>query len=87
MRKGLPLRVARDVSRGDERIFREALQQAKLELQTALGTLTTGFKTENTDLVRTANQIGELVDNIIEQMERKRKPKKKRRLAEDDDNV
>ena len=87
LRKGLPLRVAHDVSRGDERIFRESLQQAKLVLQTALGTLTTGYKIENTELVRTANQIGELVDAIIEQMERKSKPKRKRRLAEDDDNV
>jgi len=87
LRKGLPLQVAHDVSRGDERIFRESLQQAKLVLQTALGTLTTGYKIENTELVRTANEIGELVDAIIEQMERKSKPKRKRRLAEDDDNV
>ncbi len=87
LRNGLPLKVAHDVSRGDERIFRESLQEAKRVLQTALGTLTTGFKKENTDLVRTANQIAELVDNIVEQMERKRKPKKKRRVTEEEEDV
>ena len=87
LRNGLPLKVAHDVSRGDERIFRESLQEAKLILQTASGTLTTGFKKEDNDLVRTANQIAELVDNIIDQMERMRNPRKKRRASEETDNV
>ncbi|QDU23297.1 hypothetical protein [Urbifossiella limnaea] len=87
LRNGLPLKVAHDVSRGDERIFRESLQEAKRVLQTALGTLTTGFKREDTDLVRTANQIAELVDDIVEQMERKRKPKRRHRMSEDDEDV
>ena len=43
LRSGLPLQVARDVSLGDERIFRQSLQSAKLSLQKASGTLTTGF--------------------------------------------
>jgi hypothetical protein len=84
LRNGLPLKVAHDVSRGDERIFRESLQEAKRVLQTALGTLTTGFKREDIDLIKTANQIAQLVEDIIDQMERKRKPKAKKRVSEDD---
>lgn len=87
LRNGLPLRVAHDVSRGDERLFREALQEAKRVLQTALGTLTTGFNKDDTDLLRTAYQIDELVDDIVEQMEKKRKKAKKRRGVEGEENV
>jgi len=36
LRDGLPLNVARDISEGDERLFRKALQEAKQSLQRAL---------------------------------------------------
>lgn len=85
LRNGLPLKVAHNVSRGDERLFREALQEAKRMLQTALGTLTTGFNKDDTDLLRTAHDIDEMVDDIVDQMEKKRKRKKRR--GEDDDDV
>ena len=39
LRDGLPLTVARDISQGDERVFRQALQQAKQNLQKALARL------------------------------------------------
>jgi chemotaxis response regulator CheB len=79
LRNGLPLKVAHDVSRGDERIFRESLQEAKRVLQTALGTLTTGFQKEDSELMRTATQICELADDILDQMERKCSPRRRRR--------
>lgn len=84
LRGGLPLSVAKDVSLGDERIFRESLQQAKLALQRASGTLTTGYKKEDTDLMRTGVDIAELADDLVAQMERKSKASRKRRRDEDD---
>jgi hypothetical protein len=87
LRNGLPLKVAHDVSRGDERIFRESLQEAKRVLQTVLGTLTTGFNKEDAELLRTANQVADLVDSIVEQMEKKSQPKRKRRAARGDEDV
>src|ERR1039458_7165774 len=51
LRDGLPLSVAHDISQGDERIFRQSLQQAKQALQKAHGTLTTGFKSTDADML------------------------------------
>lgn len=82
LRSGLPLGVARDVSHGDERIFREALQQAKLALQKATGTLTTGYQKEDADLLRTGRAIAELADDLVAQMERKAQPSRRKRAEE-----
>ena len=71
LRNGLPLQVAHDVSLGDERLFRQALQDAKYALQRATGTLTTGFQKEHQDLLRTAREIAEIADDLVAQMERK----------------
>lgn len=71
LRGGLPLALAHDISLGDERIFRESLQQAKLALQRASGTLTTGYQKEDKDLLRTGNSVADLADDVVAQMERK----------------
>lgn len=81
LRSGLPLAIAHDVSLGDERVFREALQQAKRFLQRASGTLTTGFNKEDGDLLRTAQAIADLADDLVAQMERKSRPEKRRRRS------
>jgi hypothetical protein len=82
LRNNLPLNIAHDVSMGDDRLFRQALQDAKRNLQSASGTLTTGFKPENKDLLQTAEEIQEIATDLVEQMERKARPKK-RRQSED----
>ena len=68
LRDGLPLTVARDISEGDERLFRKSLQQAKQSLQKALGTLTTGFTSNDSDMVRVAADIQSLAHDLIEAM-------------------
>jgi hypothetical protein len=79
LRNGLPLQVAHDVSLGDERLFRQALQDAKYALQRATGTLTTGFQKEHQDLLRTAREIAEIADDLVAQMERKSQGRKRKR--------
>ena len=73
LRDGLPLSVAHDISQGDERLFRQALQQAKQALQKALGTLTTGYNsTEMLDMPKIAEDIQNLANDLIEAMATKR---------------
>jgi hypothetical protein len=67
IRSGLPLRVALDISRGDELRFREALVAAKERLQTARGTLLTGYAGE-TDLLELGKEITVLAETILNEM-------------------
>jgi len=67
LRRGLPLSVARDIGKGDEQIFREALVAAKQSLQEARGKLLTGYEGE-VDLLRTAREIVDLADSIHGEM-------------------
>jgi hypothetical protein len=72
LRDGLPLSVAHDISQGDERLFRQALQQAKQALQKALGTLTTGFNAADSDMTETARDIESLAHDLVEAMATKK---------------
>jgi hypothetical protein len=72
LRDGLPLSVAHDISQGDERIFRQALQQAKQNLQKALGTLTTGFGTGDTDMLKLAEDVERLAHDLVDAMATKK---------------
>lgn len=72
LRDGLPLSVAHDISQGDERIFRQALQQAKQALQKAHGTLTTGFGAEDADAVRLAEDVESLAHDLVDAMTAKK---------------
>ncbi|MFY9342274.1 MAG: ParB N-terminal domain-containing protein [Planctomycetota bacterium] len=67
--RGLPLEVAVDLSRGDERLFREALQAAKQSLQKALGTVLTGYAGEK-DLRDTGGEILQLAEKLVEELKR-----------------
>jgi hypothetical protein len=87
LRSGMTLALAHDVSLGEDRIFRESLQQAKHHLSRASGTLTIGFKKEDTDLLRTAESIADMADDLVAQMERKSRPEKKRRRSGEADDV
>jgi hypothetical protein len=63
LRRGLPLAVARDIGKGDEQLFREALIAAKQSLQEARGKLLTGYDGE-IDLLRLIKEIVDLADSI-----------------------
>lgn len=78
LRAGLPLSVALEVSYGDERVFQSALVKAKEQLQKARGTLTTGFHGE-AELIRLANDVADLACDLAEEMERKVKPRGRRK--------
>jgi hypothetical protein len=72
LKDGLPLTVAHDISQGDVRLFRQALQQAKQALQKALGTLTTGYKSSESDMLQIADDIESLAHDLIEAMTTKK---------------
>jgi hypothetical protein len=82
LRARLPLAVALEVSYGDERVFHSALIQAKEALQKARGTLSTGFHGEE-ELLRLANAVADLASDLAEEMERKNKPRQRRRSTQD----
>ncbi len=67
LRRGMPLSVALDISRGDERLFRESMVSAKQELQEARGKMITGYEGE-TDLLETAKDVNKLAENIYKEM-------------------
>jgi len=75
LRRGLPLEVARDIGKGDERLFREGLIKAKQSLQEVRGKLLTGYKGEP-DLLKIAADIMELAINILKDMEELKVSKK-----------
>jgi len=72
LRDGLPLSVAHDISQGDERIFRQALQQAKQALQKAHGTLTTGYGADDADAFRLAEDVESLAHDLVDAMTAKK---------------
>jgi ParB-like nuclease domain len=67
LRKGLPLTVSLEISKGDERVFREALVEAKQNLQKARGTVLTGYD-GNEDLRETAEDVLELAQSLLDDM-------------------
>jgi hypothetical protein len=72
LRDGLPLSVAHDISLGDERIFSQSLQQAKQALQKAHGTMTTGFRVGELDIVKLAEDVESLAHDLVDAMEAKK---------------
>jgi hypothetical protein len=77
LRKGLPLAVSLEISKGDERVFREALVEAKQNLQKARGTVLTGYH-GNEDMRQTAEEIADLSKTLLDDMDAqtKRAPKR-----------
>lgn len=72
LRDGLPLSVARDISLGDERIFTQSLREAKLALQKALGTVTTGYDPEESESFVIANDLQSLTRDLVDGMIQKK---------------
>jgi hypothetical protein len=67
LRKGLPLQVSLEISKGDERVFRESVVTAKQSLQKARGTVLTGYD-GNEDLLRTGEELAELSQALLQDM-------------------
>lgn len=67
LRSGYPLETAYTIRIGDKGIFRNALTSAKIELQKAKSTVTTGYEGED-DLYRTIEDINRIFDSIWDEM-------------------
>jgi hypothetical protein len=68
LRRGLPLQVSRDISKGDTQLLREALVSAKQSLQTARGRTITGYKDSESDLISLADDVSELADSVWKEL-------------------
>ncbi len=77
LRDGFPLGIAKDISLGDEKLFRQALQQAKQELQKAHGTLSTGFTPNDSEMVKLASDVEDLASDLVLGIMQKRKKAKR----------
>lgn len=81
MRAKYPLDIALNISRGDERLFREAVVKAEQSLKEAMGLFLSGFHGEE-DLFNSAKTIRDLAVSLYEEMGEKldsfKHPKKKR---------
>ncbi|MCP5519473.1 MAG: ParB N-terminal domain-containing protein [Verrucomicrobiales bacterium] len=70
LRRGFGLEAAYDVSKGDDVVFTEALQEAKNALVVAQGRVSVGYRGER-NLLETANTIAEMADDLVSVMEGK----------------
>lgn len=61
--QGLPLGTSLDIAKGDERLFREYLQSAKIALQNARGTQIHGFTGES-KVLRLGSEVRDLANAI-----------------------
>lgn len=77
LRANLSLDRAFEISLGDSRRFREYITRAKDELQQAKATVTTGYNGEE-DLYETVKDIVTYAKSILDEIEEKRKIKKKK---------
>ncbi|NOZ39176.1 MAG: hypothetical protein GXP24_02980, partial [Planctomycetes bacterium] len=72
---------AYELSRPQNEVFQDALYSAKRELTRARATLTTGYD-KSVDLLRIADDIANLAEDIYTEMQRKQKPSRRRRNKE-----
>jgi hypothetical protein len=68
LRLGMPLDVCLKLSRGDERLLREALVAAEQALKEARGYMPTGY-TGDKEMLQTAKAVQKLATSITEEME------------------
>ena len=61
--QGLPLSTSLDIAKGDERLFREYLQTAKVALQNARGTQIHGFTGES-KILKLGGEVRDLANAI-----------------------
>ncbi len=77
LRDGFPLSLAKDISVGDDKLFREALRQAKEDLRKAHGTLSTGFSPTDSEMIKLASDTEDLASDLVAGMMQKRKKAKR----------
>lgn len=86
LRRGEPLAVAFETSKGDEIVFRDALQEAKALLIKAQGRVTTGFDGDSM-LLNLADGIADMAHDLVDAMRRRaedlRGGRRKRERVED----
>lgn len=70
LRKGGGLDAAYEVSKGEELVFAEALQDAKQALIKAQGRVSVGFRGEE-HLLRLAEEIGDMANDLLSNMHKK----------------
>ena len=72
---------AYEASRPSSNVFEEFLHEAKSHLEKARGLLSAGYDGSE-QLLRTAGTVANLADDLYDEMERKRNPGRKKRIAE-----
>jgi hypothetical protein len=80
LRSGLGLATAYDVSKGDDIVFSEALQDAKNALVKAQGRVSSGYKGEK-PLLEVATTIADMADDLVAVMESKTNPGRTRKRS------
>ena len=80
LRSGLPLSIALDIGKGDQRVFREALDEGKRALQKAQSTMSTGFDGER-PLLELAGDVQDIATDLVDAMANRAR-KLRKRLAE-----
>ena len=83
LRGGRSLTIAYEISRPSENVFEEYLVAAKQDLQKARGLLSTGYDGSE-ELLRIADTVADLAYDLYREMERKRSPRRRGRIAEPD---
>ena len=79
-RAGSELSYAFEISRPSPNVFEESLHAAKRNLEKARSLLTTGYD-DSRQLLRVAEEVADLADDLYSEMLRKRNPGKRRRAA------
>ena len=77
LRRGAELSTAYEISRPSSNLFEEALMAAKQHLEKARGTLSTGYGGSK-KLLRIAEAVADLADDLHTEMERKSRPRRRR---------
>ncbi len=81
LRDGIDLAEAWELSRPSSSVFEDHLHAAKRSLQKAHGMIAAGYDGSE-ELLRVAGTVANIADSLYEEMDRKRNPRRKKRIAE-----
>jgi len=85
LKDGFSLDVAKDIREGDDRIFRRSVLDARISLQRAHSTLSTGYASDDTEVFLIATEVEELASDLIAGMRQKKTQARRRVAAEAED--
>ena len=83
LRSGSSLAAAHEMSRPSSTLFEEALYASKRELEKARSMLSTGYNGSD-NLLRVADAVADLANDLYEEMERKRMPRRRKHPVSED---